>query len=328
MTGILIAILLLIINFVLIIVLGSINFLSVNEYKRRARSGDENSRQIYQMLLYGKQVNLLFWLVIGILNAISLNLLFNHAIVWIVVILFGFYSAYIFGYLSSKKYSFGLNLAKSISPLVSKILYLSQPVVGLIVPITKQSMIQQKIYEVDDLLDFLKEQQTSIHNRIDKDILVGAIESILFSEKVVKNSMTSIEDIASVSINEDIGPVLLEELHDANHSFFPVYKGKKNNYVGGLYLADIISVKHGGKISEHITKKLFYVHELSGLDDVISAIIKTNQNKFLVVNKNREIVGLITAQDVFKQITKVINPSELQQFDSIDDVVEQYNQKH
>ena len=328
MTSILIALLLLLLSVICLIILSAYSYLSVNEYKRRARNGDDSAKSIYQVILYGKQVNLFFWLIIGILSATSINLLFNKIPAWIVIILFGIYAAYVYGFIYFKKFSLGLKLAKIIAPFLARILYFSQPVISRIVPIAKQSMIQQKVYEIEDLLAFLKEQQASIHNRIDADVLSGAIESILFKEKVVKTSMTPLEEIVSVNVDEDIGPILMEELHDSGHTYFPVYKTKKDNYVGGLYLSDILSVKKGGSVNNFISKKIYYIHEQSSLSTVISAIIKTNQNKFIVIDGGKNVVGLISATDVFKQIIGVISPTELNQYDNPSDVIEQFNNKN
>ncbi len=327
MTSIIMALVLILLSTLTLYILSAYNYLSVNEYKRRARNSDDSARSIYQVLLYGKQVNFLFWLTSGILSAVALNLLFNLLPVWIVIILFGFYAAYFHGTIHFKKSNFGLSLAKTIAPAVARILNFIQPVLGRIIAIDKQSMIQQKIYEVDDLLGFLKEQRESLHNRIDADVLGNAIEAVLFKDKVVKDCMTQLTDIASVNVDEDIGPILMEELHDCGYSYFPVYKGKKDHFVGGLYLSDILSVKKGGQVKDYVKNKIYYVHEDSNLDTVISAIIKTNQNKFMVINDAKKTVGLISAGDVFKQIIGAINPSELESYENPDDVITQFNQK-
>ena len=137
--------------------------------------------------------------------------------------------------------------------------------------------------------------------------------------------MTPIDQVFQVDIKDDIGPILLEELHSSGHSYFPVYEGKKNNIVGGLYVSDILEVKKGGKINDHVKKDVFYIHKESSLNDVISAIVKTNQNKFMAIDNTEAIVGLITASDVFRQIIGVINPSELENYKDPEDVISHFS---
>ena len=72
MSSIILALALLSIATFFLVILSAYSYLSVNEYKRRARTGDLSARKIYQVLLYGKQLNLVIWFIIGLLSAISL----------------------------------------------------------------------------------------------------------------------------------------------------------------------------------------------------------------------------------------------------------------
>jgi CBS domain containing-hemolysin-like protein len=325
MSSLLLTLTLLFISTYLILILSAYKFLSINEYKRRARRTDKEASNIYQVLLYGKQLDLVFWLIIGALTSWSMLALEGHLPFFLTIILFAAYFSFVYGILVGQKTKLGLISAKKISPFVSKTMSFIQPVIGRILPLNHQNIIEQKIYEVEDLLSFLKEQKVAVHNRIDTDVLSRAIESILFKEKLVEPSMTPIDEVAQVDIKDDIGPILLEELHSSGHSYFPVYEGKKNNIVGGLYISDILDVKKGGKIKDHVKKDVFYIHKDSSLNDVISAIVKTNQNKFMAIDNTEAIVGLITASDVFRQIIGVINPSELENYKDPEDVISHFS---
>ncbi len=300
-------------------------FLSVNEYKRRARRTDKEASNVYQVLLYGKQLDLFFWVLIGILTSWSILIMGGHSPIFLTIVFYTAYFGFVYGIIVGQKTKLGLVTAKKISPVVYKTMSFIQPVLGRVLPLNHQNIIEQKIYEVEDLLSFLKEQKVAVHNRIDTDVISRAIESILFKEKLVETSMTPIDQVFQVDIKDDIGPILLEELHSSGHSYFPVYEGKKNNIVGGLYVSDILEVKKGGKINDHVKKDVFYIHKESSLNDVISAIVKTNQNKFMAIDNTEAIVGLITASDVFRQIIGVINPSELENYKDPEDVISHFS---
>ncbi len=325
MSSLLLALIFLILATYLILILSAYKFLSVNEYKRRARRTDKEASNVYQVLLYGKQLDLFFWVLIGILTSWSILIMGGHSPIFLTIVFYTAYFGFVYGIIVGQKTKLGLVTAKKISPVVYKTMSFIQPVLGRVLPLNHQNIIEQKIYEVEDLLSFLKEQKVAVHNRIDTDVISRAIESILFKEKLVETSMTPIDQVFQVDIKDDIGPILLEELHSSGHSYFPVYEGKKNNIVGGLYVSDILEVKKGGKINDHVKKDVFYIHKESSLNDVISAIVKTNQNKFMAIDNTEAIVGLITASDVFRQIIGVINPSELENYKDPEDVISHFS---
>ena len=325
MSSLLLALIFLILATYLILILSAYKFLSVNEYKRRARRTDKEASNVYQVLLYGKQLDLFFWVLIGILTSWSILIMGGHSPIFLTIVFYTAYFGFVYGIIVGQKTKLGLVTAKKISPAVYKTMSFIQPVLGRVLPLNHQNIIEQKIYEVEDLLSFLKEQKVAVHNRIDTDVISRAIESILFKEKLVETSMTPIDQVFQVDIKDDIGPILLEELHSSGHSYFPVYEGKKNNIVGGLYVSDILEVKKGGKINDHVKKDVFYIHKESSLNDVISAIVKTNQNKFMAIDNTEAIVGLITASDVFRQIIGVINPSELENYKDPEDVISHFS---
>ncbi len=325
MSSLLLALIFLILATYLILILSAYKFLSVNEYKRRARRTDKEASNVYQVLLYGKQLDLFFWVLIGILTSWSILIMGGHSPIFLTIVFYTAYFGFVYGIIVGQKTKLGLVTAKKISPVVYKTMSFIQPVLGRVLPLNHQNIIEQKIYEVEDLLSFLKEQKVAVHNRIDTDVISRAIESILFKEKLVETSMTPIDQVFQVDIKDDIGPILLEELHSSGHSYFPVYEGKKNNIVGGLYVSDSLEVKKGGKINDHVKKDVFYIHKESSLNDVISAIVKTNQNKFMAIDNTEAIVGLITASDVFRQIIGVINPSELENYKDPEDVISHFS---
>ena len=123
--------------------------------------------------------------------------------------------------------------------------------------------------------------------------------------------------VKAVSVNENIGPVLMTELHDIGHSRFPVYDGKKDSIIGTLYLRDLVNTKSTGKVSDVMKKDVCYVHEEQSLYDALQAILKTRHHLLVVVNSFEEYVGIITIEDVIEQI---IGKPILDEFDQYNDL--------
>lgn len=312
---------------VLIMTLSSFKELSINEYKRRARLGSHKIRKIYQVLIYGKQLDIIFWLFIGVLTSSSLAILINTLPVWLVVIGFGIYACVSYGYLYQKKSKIGITMVKLTASPLSKLLEILQPFISFIEPISNQNILQQKIYEAEDLLSFIDAQKTTSYNRIDKTELDKVISSLMFQHKLVHTVMTPLDNIVSVNVNDDIGPILMEELHKSGHSIFPVYQSKKQNIIGSLSINNILEVKKGGMVKDYIDKRVFYVNSENTLEDVMRAIITTSSNLFIVIDKSKEIVGIMSTTDIFEQIVGSLKKSEDIQFDNITEVANQFDKK-
>ena len=49
-------------------------------------------------------------------------------------------------------------------------------------------------------------------------------------------------------------------------------------------------------------KKVYYIREDDTLEHALSAFIRTRHHLFIVINKNRETVGLLTLEDVMESL--------------------------
>ena len=88
MSSLLLALIFLILATYLILILSAYKFLSVNEYKRRARRTDKEASNVYQVLLYGKQLDLFFWVLIGILTSWSILIMGGHSPIFLTIVFY------------------------------------------------------------------------------------------------------------------------------------------------------------------------------------------------------------------------------------------------
>jgi len=123
--------------------------------------------------------------------------------------------------------------------------------------------------------------------------------------------------VASVSADDDIGPVLMGELHGTGHSRFPVYEGTKEHIIGTLYLHDLVGTKATGRVRDIMSKKVVYVHEKFTLYQTLQAFIKTKKHLFIVVNEFEEYVGIITIEDVLERVIGKLIVDEFDQYDDL-----------
>ena len=131
----------------------------------------------------------------------------------------------------------------------------------------------------------------------ERRLLMG---SLTFRDKQVKTVMTPKSVIQSVKKDEFIGPLVLDELHAHGHGRLPVIDGDLDHIIGVLHLRTMLSldVRKSESAEELMELRVFYVHEEDSLQKVLNQFIKQRHHLFIVVNKHRETVGLVTLEDV------------------------------
>jgi CBS domain containing-hemolysin-like protein len=173
------------------------------------------------------------------------------------------------------------------------------------------------LYERADLLDLIDKQQVQTDNRMEQAELDIAKHALTFGDKIVRDVMTPRRAVKMIPADEDLGPVLMSELHDSGHSRFPVYEDKQDNIVGVLFLRDLINSKSRGKTKNLAKGKVMYLHEEQSLYEGLQAVLKTRQHLYIVVNDFEEYVGIVTIEDILEEI---VGKQILDEFDRYEDI--------
>lgn len=187
--------------------------------------------------------------------------------------------------------------------------------VGFIIP-TKE---RNYIYEKDDLIALIEKQKTVSSNRIDKVELELALHALTFGEKLVRDHMTPRKVVRFVASDEPVSPILMDELHKTGFSRFPVYMDDIDNVVGTLYLKSLVERKMSGKVFSAMSTDVYDVAETENLEAVLQKFLKTKHHLFVVKNEFREVVGIITIEDIIEQI---LGRKIVDEFDLHDDMRE------
>lgn len=141
------------------------------------------------------------------------------------------------------------------------------------------------------------------------------INSMIFGDKLVRSVMTPRENIVSIKKSEFLGPLVLDDLHKVGHSRLPVISGDIDHVIGVLHLSSLLSLdtKRSTTAEKAMEKRVFYIREDQTLHHALAAFLRTNHLLFIVVNSQRETVGLITIGDVVKALIgyKVIDEFDL-----------------
>lgn len=297
------------------------NRVPAKELKRRARQGDALAATLHRVSIYGHSLKVALWIFVGI----SASLFFVYVSRWLPTWLATPASALLIwiGFIwipSGEITSIGQTAASHIAPVLARVLYYLHPVIERargIINRFRPIRIHTGLYEKADLLDLIDEQESQSDNRIDTTELEIAKGALTFGNRLILDVMTPRRAVKMVSADDDLGPVIMTELHDSGHSRFPVFEGKEDNIVGMLFLRDLVKKRSGGKVRGAMKKPVLYLHEEQTLYDALQAILKTHHHLFIVVNNFEEYVGVITIEDVLE---KIVGQAIVDEFDEYEDL--------
>lgn len=179
-------------------------------------------------------------------------------------------------------------------------------------PLAQENSINSKeelIHLVEESGDVLKdEERTLIQN------------GLTFDEKLVNEVMIPKSVVDTVKKSEILGPIVLDDLHKTGHSRFPVINRDIDHVVGVLHVQDMMILSGDSKsptVERVMEKKVYYIDQNKTLGYALAGFIKTKHHLFIVVNKFRETVGIISIEDV---IEALIGRKIVDEFDNYDDL--------
>ncbi len=317
---------------ILILALGLFTLLSVSfqrtysriplkELKRRARAGDEIAMGLMKAVSYGHSLRAVLWFLIGLSSAGFFVAVSQQAPTWFAVAASGILIWLGFVWLPASDVSkISERLASNAAPALAKILQYLHPLIDWFVRFVHKHRpvhFHTGIYDKSDLLNLIDHQLVQPDNRIEKTELEIAKSVLKFGDVTVGEAMVPRRVIKQISADEQLGPVLMDELHKSGHSRFPVYETKKDNIVGTLFLRDLVKSKSSGTVRKLMKNSVYYLHEDQSLHDALQALIKTHHHLFVVVNEFEEYVGIISSEDILEAI---LGQPIIDEFDQYDDL--------
>lgn len=297
--------------------------LPLQELRRRARSKDKKATALYKVAVFDGSLDLLLWF-FGSAGAAGMVLIAAHAAWWLAFIV-AMAAAWLAVWLPKPKVDGWLwNLNAWTARYTAAILTFAQPVLtalGALVPKHRYLTVHTGLYEKEDLLDLLNDQNHQLDNRISEQELMMAFAALTFGEKKVSSAMTPRRKVMWVAASEPIGPMLMDDLHKSGFSRFPVVKtaDKKTEpeVVGTVYLKDLIGHEDTGKVKDLMQSKAYFINEAQTLHQALDGFLKTHHHLLVVVNNFEEVVGVLTLEDVLEQIIGKQIVDEFDKYDSL-----------
>jgi metal transporter CNNM len=143
-------------------------------------------------------------------------------------------------------------------------------------------------------------------------------KGLVFSSKCVKSIMTPRINVFFISKKAKLNKTLINKIHSKGHSRMPVFDKTRDRVVGMLYSKDLITLDPKDKISitKVMRKSVHYINENRKLGQVLSLFKKRKIHLFIVRNKFKGVVGIISLEDVLEEIVGEI----IDEYDKIKDM--------
>jgi metal transporter CNNM len=160
------------------------------------------------------------------------------------------------------------------------------------------------MFSREELTHLVEEHAQDSGSNIDADesrIVSGALA---FSTFHAKDVMTPIDKVLQVDADDELDASLLIKLKNSGHSRFPVYDHELKEYVGTLFIKDVLGEQLPQPVTRFYRDRILDIPHDSRLDTVLSRFIQTKSHLFLVRDDDDKPIGIITLEDVIEEILK------------------------
>lgn len=315
-----VAIILLLLAIAGVVVRKTYYFIPIHELKRRAKRHDKFAAKIYPAVAYGSSLRSLLWLYIGLTTAASVIVLANILPFWVSLLIVGPILWAAFSWLpASRMTKIGAKLTIIITPVITFLLNYLHPILSRSTDaIQKYTTIHDHtgMFEREDLIRLIEQQAWQKDSRITPEELEIAKRALSFDDYKVGDILVSRKKIKTIYATDTIGPVLIDELHK-NGQDYVLVKDKKGGEVVGTLEFNRLGLGSTGKVGDHLSGNIYYIHEADGLGQALHAFFETNHNVFIVVNSFEEYVGIISIENILDQLLGHIPGEDFSQYADI-----------
>lgn len=297
---------------------------SARELSRRSREGDEHAHSLHLVAKYGAEISLVFWPITLVFLSVSLVLFARELSGFVAIFVTISLLLIVFLYIPRAKVTRPVVLlAEKFASRLARTLAFVEPAVKPVAHrLIRKKSVSTGIYTKEDLSELLNRQRLSEDNRIDPDTLDMVIHLTKAKGRPISSVYVPLESTKVVSVEESIGPILINELHQTKQIYFPVREPKKKNIIGTFYIGDLQARAEGGKVKEVVDSSLYYVGDQQGVEVLLDAFVKTKSHIYLVINEHQKILGVI---DIESAIKKLLGRSYDEYFDQYDNPQEVAN---
>ncbi len=197
--------------------------------------------------------------------------------------------------------SFILNILVYIfKPLIFLTNFLSKQILKIFKLDAKDATLNENL-NTEELRTLLEESGDLIPKQYRK-----MLSSVLgMEELIVEDIMIPASEIIGIDVNMDYQNAT-KIIQSTEYTRLPVYRDSIDNMIGVLHLKDshaFLKKFNGQKDINKLLQKTYFVSQSTLLMKQLREFLASNQSIALVVDEYGEIEGLISVEDIFKEIT-------------------------
>ncbi len=297
--------------------------LPVRELKRRAERHDQTARTLYRAVAYGNSLRGLLWLYIGLTSAGGLILLARELHIWVSLLIVGPLLWIAFSLVpASRTTKLGTWLTVMVTPPIAWALNYLHPWLSRGASVVERrytAPAHTKLYERDDLVRLLEQQKHQEDSRFTAEELEIATRALSFDDHLVADIMTPRKKVKTISAGDTIGPILINEVHESGQEYALVREKAKGPFTGMLAFSRL-GIDSKGHVRDIMQPTVYYVHENDSLGEALHAFFVTNHPAFAVINSMEEYVGIISVEDILRQLVGHVPGDDFDQYADLEAV--------
>ena len=242
---------------------------------------------------------------IMMLNYFGGNVVLGSIILTIVILIFSEITPKTMAAIKTESFatrsSFILNILVYIfKPLIFLTNFLSKQILKIFKLDAKDATLNENL-NTEELRTLLEESGDLIPKQYRK-----MLSSVLgMEELIVEDIMIPTSEIIGIDINMDYQNAT-KIIQSTEYTRLPVYKDSIDNMIGVLHLKDshaFLKKFNEQKDINQLLQKTYFVSQSTLLMKQLREFLASNQSIALVVDEYGEIEGLISVEDIFKEIT-------------------------
>ncbi len=183
------------------------------------------------------------------------------------------------------------------TPLIKIIQFLNKP---FEMKKKESSSVDKTINDITSLVRF-----ANINNLLSKEQADIFSRTINFTKLKAENIMVPKNDIKYLKNEMNLNEALIES-HIHHHTRMPLIRNNDiNDVIGYINVKDIVStlqINPENPTLRGISRPILYIKKDDSLSVVLNKLIRNHQHISIVKNEKKEVVGLITLEDVIEEI--------------------------
>ena len=165
---------------------------------------------------------------------------------------------------------------------------------NLVLKLLKVKKVEEEVTEEEIKMMILSATKEGTIEKLEKDILFNVFE---FNDTTALKAMTKLKDVVSLN-NEMTNEEIIKTIRNSKYTRYPYYEN--NKIIGILNVKNIIFSKN--LELKELLHKAYCVNSRDKIDDVFYYMRNHQIGMALVKNKENEIIGIITVEDIVEEV--------------------------